>query len=258
MLAKQGRSVGISVQTAELDDNAVTTAKINALAVTTAKIDALAVTNAKINDVAASKITGQVAVANGGTGLSALGAANQVLRTNGAANALEFANATGTWTKLEHQELGAAAAHITSDTFTAKEQLHIVAHLRTDAGTHAARVRFGNAGTIDSGNNYRHYRLNAGTYETGASQSGVLMVADTVRNEDFFVVIDVINYAARAKAIVGLMSNTNSNGGFVNGAWDNTSNQITNVSFRADIDGGTDAEFGAGAEIEVWGRNFND
>lgn len=262
------RSVGQSVQTAEIDDLSVTTAKLAADAVTNAKLADNAVQTENIaagavgtTDIADSAVTNDKLADNAVTLAKILAtgdAATYVLRIAANGTDLEFVARTGIWQKLAYATLGAAAATISSGTFTAKQLLKVVIYGKTNGGTKAMRVRFGNAGTIDTANNYGYSRLNAGTYESAGTQSGIIPWPDTLVNKGILVVLYIINIAADKKIVTGTNSLDDATAGHVGGVWTDTTNQITDILARADVDGGTNQNFGAGSYMEVYGRNFND
>ena len=101
-------------------------------------------------------------------------------------------------------------------------------------------------------------RFNAGTYETAVTQSAALVWPESVVNLPATIVLHIINFAALAKIGVGNVSNTTPSISPLGIIWSDTTNQITDIQLRADLDGGTGQTFGASSELEIYGRNFND
>ena len=94
MKLKSGKGVGISVETGEITNGAVTEDKIGALAVTEGKIGALAVTNGKIGaDAIDSTKIADAAIAIEHVTQTGR-AANYSIKANAANTALEFGLAT--------------------------------------------------------------------------------------------------------------------------------------------------------------------
>lgn len=133
--------LGYSVQTAEIDNDAVTYAKMQNVSATdkvlgrstagAGDVEEIACTSAgraliDDADASAQRTTlglgniavenSPLAVAKGGTALSALGTALQVLRTNAAANALEFATLSSTQDFPKHTAGTGTGASATPET----------------------------------------------------------------------------------------------------------------------------------------------
>lgn len=221
-----------AISSDNLANKGITTAKITDANVTTAKFETGAVTASKINTdaVTAAKIdwasTGQ------GAGIW--------------------------WEELGRTTLGSGADTITVGTFTAKKYLMVLFYVTNTGGTITGQMRFGVAGSIDSGANYAmRYSSNGAADTTSVSTTSLSTDAVTLAAPQFGV-YNIVNIATQEKFIIGGAINAGTAGAanlpnrreFV-GKWVNTTNAITDVNIF-NTGGG---DFATGSEVVVLGHD---
>lgn len=210
------------ITTAKITDANVTTAKFADGAITTSKINADAVTAAKIDWVG-------------------------------------FGADTGIWwEELGRTTLGSGADTITVGTFTGKKYLMVMFYVIDTGGTITGQMRFGNAGSIDSGANYSNRSSTNGAADaTSVSQTGLITDAGALAAPQFGV-YNILNVATQEKIVIGGATNRGTAGAgnipnrreFV-GKWANTTNPITDVNIYNTGAG----DFATGSEVVVLGHN---
>ena len=152
------------------------------------------------------------------------------------------------WKILGRTILTSEADTIDVSTFTAKDNLLIIAHLQDTDGTIHANLRFNG----DTGNNYAaRVSTNATTDWTNNSQSGMRFGAGT-SNTRQFIVSNVRNIANQEKIAQTSMSYTQDSTQYHEetvGKWANTSDQITSIQ----VPNGQSGTFEVGSEVVVFG-----
>ena len=156
------------------------------------------------------------------------------------------------WKELARASLSSAGDTITTSTFTAKDNIMILAKTISD-GQVTANYRF----NADSGSNYaRRQSSNGGSDGTGTSQN-VILAGYGTSGETTFITTNVINEATKEKLVITeLVTNGSGNGAGnapnrreIVGKWANTSDAITSVTLFNNDTG----SFAAGSEIVVLG-----
>ena len=169
----------------------------------------------------------------------------------------KLASAARWWEKLGSTYLNSPSDTIDVGTFTAKKYLRVVFSLFDTGGTITGQMRFGNAGSIDTGNNYAmRYSTNGAADTTSTGNSGLSTDSSSGAQRQFSK-YTILNIAAQEKLIIGSASGNNGAGAtlpnrreFV-GKWVNTSNQITDVRV---FNGGA-GDFAVGSFVEVYGHD---
>lgn len=259
MLAKNGRGVGTTVQTAEIDDLAVSTAKIAAGAVTTAKLDSAAVTNAVVSGSAAiaySKLNLASSIVNADISNSAAIAlsklstsgfsANQVVSYNGSAFAA--ADPAGAWTVLGGANLGGGAAtSIAVSSIAAYDMLMLIAFVKATSASTAIAIQFNDSG----GTAYQTKRLVNGSIANASGNAYFIPAGDTETPTDPMMLSMIIgNTQAQNKTIIGSVGNYSYNIHFT-GQWNDTSNQVNKIKIMTD----TANTYTTATWMRVFGRN---
>ena len=152
------------------------------------------------------------------------------------------------WKELDRVTLGSAGADLDTGTFTAKDNLMILAHLIPSTNM-ACDLTF----NADSGSNYAKRRSNNGGSDS-TSTSDSLVDLRYNSNEDTFIVINIRNIASKEKLCLAHLTTTTSGANSPNRAevafkWANTSDQITRVKFNK----GSFTNYASGSELIILG-----
>jgi len=152
------------------------------------------------------------------------------------------------WKILGRTILTSEADTIDVSTFTAKDNLLILAHLEDTNGTIHANLQFNS----DTGSNYTaRVQTNGTTDWTNINQTGMRFGAGT-SNTRQFIVSRIRNIATQEKLVNTHMAYTQDSTLYheeTAGKWTNTSNQITSVQ----VPNGQSGTFEVGSEVVVFG-----
>jgi len=163
----------------------------------------------------------------------------------------------GAWSKLASATLASPSAELASGTFTAKELLQVLIYAKSNGGTKASAVVVGSSGSYTT-SGYKYNRQNANTFESGISQSSIILQPDTTLDADLFCILWIVNFDGDTKIFNSAQSGLDNNIFGRTAGTSNQSNQITDIKILANAHGGTAPTFGTGTMLEVLGRDFDD
>lgn len=138
---------------------------------------------------------------------------------------------TPTWwgmTQLADVTLWSAAASLSSWTITAKKFLQIYIYIPSLSGSSDFWFRFNS----DTGANY-NYNFFDPASSTNTSKSGQTKLSfyESITSWEFWIFVDINNYASGVNKFVNFSSSKNGTGNIAwGGIWNNTSAQITEIS----------------------------
>ena len=168
-----------------------------------------------------------------------------------------FSSGTGStvwWEELGRTTLGSAGDTISVSSFAARKYLRIVCSM-LPSGAITGTLRFNN----DSGSNYAYNTsTNGATSALSVSQTSIIVDVDGTSTMKF-ATLDVVNIAAQAKSVTGIIHTESASGAanapgmrLLAAKWHNTSNQIT----RADLINTAAGDFASGSQLIVLGADF--
>lgn len=232
-----------AVGTSEVADNTLTTDDLGAGSVGTSEIVDESVSQADMEDGTA----GDLAYYTTGGEYARLpkGTALQALRMNAGGTLPEWADPASAYGQLDLVTLGAGATTLTTNTFTAKTHLRLIIFCEGSASANL-QIQFNG----DTGNNYNGQVSTDFATPTAHSAQASLWLEDNVGTGERYAVIDILNYSAQAKRIIGkctkgLESND------ISGHWTNVAAQITSITLKLSAAG----DITAGTKLIVLGMD---